>query len=49
MLLGCRLKKKEAEIDDWQKNQVALARQKMRKTEVCFVTTVKFGMDRMVC
>ncbi|GJM86355.1 hypothetical protein PR202_ga02208 [Eleusine coracana subsp. coracana] len=29
-----RLKKNEADIDDWQKNEVAKARQKMRKTEM---------------
>ncbi|TVU28950.1 hypothetical protein EJB05_20489 [Eragrostis curvula] len=29
-----KLRKKEAEIDDWQKNKVAMARQKLRKTEM---------------
>jgi putative cell wall-binding protein len=33
------LKRKEADIDDWQKNKVAKARQKMRKIEVRFLTT----------
>ncbi|GJN21755.1 hypothetical protein PR202_gb09268 [Eleusine coracana subsp. coracana] len=34
MFLNYRLKKKEADIDDWQKNEVAKARQKIRKTEM---------------
>ncbi|XP_062221044.1 uncharacterized protein LOC133920441 [Phragmites australis] len=29
-----KLKRKEADIDDWQKNKIAKARQKMRQTEV---------------
>jgi hypothetical protein len=42
------LQRKEAVIDDWQKKKVAKARQKMRKTEVRFLTTYQFEMDRTV-
>lgn len=39
-----RLKRKEADIDDWQRKKIAKAKQKMRNAEVCSVTAVLFEM-----
>lgn len=32
-----RLRRKEADIDEWQMNQVTQAKEKMKRIEVCFV------------
>jgi hypothetical protein len=39
-----RLKIKEANIDVWQKNKIAQAREKMTNTEVCLATA--FGLPK---
>ena len=42
LLKSIRLKRKETDIDDWQRNKIAKARQKMRNTEVCLITVVLY-------
>lgn len=37
LLESTRLKRKEANIDDWQKSKITLARNEMTKTEVCLL------------
>lgn len=41
-----RLKRKEADIDDWQRKKIAEAKQKMTRAEVRSITAVLFEMDR---
>ena len=47
LLKSIRLKRKETDIDDWQRNKIAKARQKMRNTEVCLITVVLFETGRI--
>jgi hypothetical protein len=47
LLKSIRLKRKETDIDDWQRNKIAKARHKMRTTEVCLITVVLFETDRI--
>lgn len=44
-LKSIRLKRKEANIDDWHRNKIAEAREKMRNTEVCLITVVIYETD----
>ena len=41
LLKSIRLKRKEANIDDWQKNKIAQAREKKEKTEVAAARSLK--------